>query len=76
MSVERRSERLFAAVTLAATAVPLAMLAVMIGGVFVDGFARLDPDFLRGMPSRHAEKAGVLPGLVGSVLLVTLGGAR
>lgn len=54
----------------------LLMLVVLLvlGGLFVslliDGWPRLGADFLAGYPSRFAERAGVLPALVGSSLLM------
>jgi phosphate transport system permease protein len=51
---------------------PLAVLALLVADVTVDGWSRLGWDFLTGFPSRRAEMAGILPGLVGSLLLVAL----
>ena len=68
----QRLERAFTLLCLAAIALPLGVLAALLGGVLWDGLGRIDLDFLRGFPSRKWEEAGVLPALVGSLLLVAL----
>lgn len=68
----RRSERVFLAVAITAVALPLVALLYLVGDVAVDGLGRLDGSFLTSFPSRKAELAGILPGLVGSVYLVVL----
>lgn len=65
-------ERAFELLCLAAILLPLLVLAILLGRLLIDGLGRLDWDFLTGYPSRHAEKAGVLPALVGSLYLVAL----
>lgn len=68
----RRLEAAFSLLCKAAVALPLLALALLLGGVFVDGLGRIDLEFLRGFPSRKWEEAGILPGLVGSALLVAM----
>lgn len=73
MITDRRSraaERCFVALCVAATFLPLGLLAAMLINVVVDGAARFEVSFLSGYPSRHAEQAGILPALVGSLYLV------
>jgi len=65
-------ERLFVLLCLLAVVLPLCLLVVLIGGVVVDAVGRLSWDFLTGFPSRRAERAGILPALVGSLLLISL----
>lgn len=65
-------ERLFLALCVACVLIPLAMLAVLLGDVLLDGAGRLDWDFIRGLPSRRASAAGIWPALVGSVYLIGL----
>lgn len=38
--------------------------------VFVDGWHRVGWDFLTSMPSRHPEKAGIFPALIGTLWLL------
>lgn len=68
----RLRERAFVVLALAATLTPLLLLAALLGGVIWDAAPRLGLDFLASYPSRHAERAGILPGLVGSVSLIAL----
>jgi phosphate transport system permease protein len=62
--------KVFEYATLAAIIIPLALLGLLFVDVLTDGLARLDWDFITGFPSRHPEDAGILPGLIGSILLV------
>jgi phosphate transport system permease protein len=65
-------ERLFELLCLMAVVLPLCLLVVLIGSVVVDAVGRISWDFLTGFPSRRAERAGILPALVGSVMLISL----
>lgn len=65
-------ERLFVLLCLLAVVLPLCLLVVLIGSVVVDAVGRLSWDFITGFPSRHAERAGILPALVGSLMLISL----
>jgi phosphate transport system permease protein len=65
-------ERLFMWCCLFAVALPLLLLAGLIGDLMVDAIGRLSWDFITGYPSRRAERAGILPALVGSVSLIAL----
>jgi len=66
------TERVFVWVARFAVFAPLAMLAWLLGNVFIDGASRIDWDFITGLPSRHAHKAGIYPALMGSLWLITL----
>lgn len=66
------AERIFIVISMFAVALPLGLLAFLIGDVFIDAMGRLDWDFITGYPSRHAAKAGILPALVGSLYLIGL----
>lgn len=71
----RRRRRLgvvFAAVCGAATMVGVLSLAVLLGDVAVDGFPRLDGDFLTNFGSRVPERAGIKAALAGSIWILTL----
>ena len=65
------AERLFMGLCLLAVLLPLGLLLFLLGAVARDAIARLSLDFILGYPSRHAAEAGILPALVGSLLLVT-----
>jgi len=65
-------ERLFVIVCFLAVALPLVLLGVLLGDVIVDAVGRMSWDFISGYPSRRAERAGILPALVGSLLLIAL----
>jgi phosphate transport system permease protein len=65
-------ELAFRAICLLAVVIPLGMLGLMVAGVVQTGLERISWDFVTGFPSRRAAVAGILPALVGSVLLVLL----
>ncbi len=66
------AERTFRAICLLALLLPLLLLATVIVDAVADGAARLGWGFLTSFPSRHADKAGFLPALVGSGALMVL----
>lgn len=76
LSMTRRggnlTERLFVWLCLFAVFLPLGLLLVLIGDVVLDAVGRMSWEFITGYPSRRAERAGILPALVGSLLLITL----
>jgi len=51
----------------------IVILAVIIGSIFSQGLSRVTWDFLTGFPSRKPDESGILPALVGSLIVV--GGA-
>ncbi len=65
-------DKLFMYFGLISTFFGLVMLAVFIGAILKDGLARLDWDFITGLPSRKAEKAGILPALTGSAWVMVM----
>ena len=54
------------------TFVGLVLLALFIGSIMIDGIQRIDWDFISGLPSRKAEKAGIYTALMGSVWILLL----
>jgi len=50
--------------------VALLVLAALFARLLLDGAVRLDGDFLARFPSRHAAQAGILPAVVGTVLVM------
>lgn len=65
-------ERAFQVMCLLAVLAPLGLLALLIADVVVEAAARLSWDFLTRYPSRDPQRAGILPGLVGSLYLIGL----
>jgi phosphate transport system permease protein len=65
-------EKAFQGLCLAAVLLPLTLLAVLLADTFIDSTGRLSLDFLSSFPSRKAERAGILPALVGTLYLVGL----
>jgi phosphate transport system permease protein len=66
------TEKVFVWVARLAVFVPLVMLLWLLGQLAVDGIGRIDWDFISGLPSRRAGKAGIWPALMGSLWLITL----
>jgi phosphate transport system permease protein len=66
------AERVFEYVCLAAVIIPLILLGVLVVDTAIDGFSRLDWEFITSFPSRKAADAGIYPAVVGSILLVGL----
>lgn len=62
----------FAAACFLATMVGLFVLAALLVDIFRDGFHRLTPQFLDGMPSRFPERAGIKPALAGSAWVMAI----
>lgn len=69
-----RAEKGFQLIALLAVSATLLVLAVLLVDVFLDGRQRLTWDFLSNFPSRHAEKAGALSAIVGSLCMMGLTG--
>jgi len=65
-------EIVFRGLCLAAVALPVVSLLALLAAVAAEGIGRLDADFVMRFPSRIASAAGILPALVGSVVLVLL----
>lgn len=65
-------ERLFRIACVVALLLPLLVLLTLFVGLFVTGLPRVDGLLLSGYPSRIPEQAGILPALLGTVLLMVL----
>jgi phosphate transport system permease protein len=74
MNETRRTwpEKLFKSMCLTAVIIPLGILVVLLVKMGVDGFGRIDWDFITNYPSRRAARAGILPAMVGSIYLIGL----
>jgi phosphate transport system permease protein len=64
------AETLFKAVGFCSLALGIGTLALLFGALIVEGASRIDWQFLTSFPSRRATQAGILPALVGSVLIM------
>jgi phosphate transport system permease protein len=65
----RMAGTIFLGVCLAAIGILLIALIALLVDVVTKGVPWLDVQFLTGVPSRRAENAGILPALVGSLLI-------
>jgi phosphate transport system permease protein len=68
------ANRAFLTLCLAATSLAMLVLAVLLVSIFVQGWSGLSLDFLAGLPSRKAEKAGVFVALMGSLWVCAICG--
>jgi phosphate transport system permease protein len=66
--------RAFHALCLLAVAMALGMLAVLLIYLVLQGWTRVNWDFLTSFPSRHPEEAGIHSALLGSIYLVIIAG--
>ncbi|MAO01773.1 MAG: phosphate ABC transporter, permease protein PstA [Flavobacteriales bacterium] len=53
-----------------ASLIGIILLSIFIGNIIIDGLGRIDFDFLNSLPSRKAEKAGILTAWVGSLWVI------
>lgn len=67
-----RRERMFRWMLFAALVVGLVALTTLLIDVFRQGVPRLSLDFLSGLPSRFAERAGARPAIFGSLWLISI----
>jgi len=70
--INRVKDTIFKYVGILACSIGLILLAIFIGNILIDGFSRIDLDFLTSLPSRKAEKAGILTAWSGSLWIVVL----
>jgi phosphate transport system permease protein len=66
----RRQDVIFNILGVTCTLIGIITLAALLVDLFVDGWSRVDVQFLTSFVSRHADKAGILSAWVGSLLLV------
>lgn len=66
----RRDDAVFNVVGIICTLVCLITLIALIGDLCVDGFARIDWQFLSSFPSRFAARAGILSAWVGTIVVM------
>lgn len=68
----RLKDQVFKVWGIACTLLGLVLLALFIGSIFIDGLQRIDWDFITGLPSRSADRAGIYTALMGSVWILVL----
>ena len=68
----RLSDLVLHGLGLGATLLGLLVLAILLADILRDGLGRLSWDFLTGLPSRHAENAGIFPALAGTVWVIAV----
>ena len=66
----RLKDNIFKVFGIISTLIGLVILAIFIGNILKDGLSRIDFDFLSSLPSRKAEKAGILTAWTGSLWVV------
>ncbi len=69
---QRLGEQLFQALSIVTLIAALLVLVLLLADVVEDGWSRLSWTFLTSYPSRLAERAGILPALVGSLFVIGL----
>jgi phosphate transport system permease protein len=56
------------------TVIGLLLLALFIGNILIKGLARIDWDFITGLPSRFPERAGIFSAFMGTLWMMALTG--
>lgn len=69
-SKNRLKDKAFEYLGIACTLFGLVVLAIFIGDILADGLSRIDWDFLKSLPSRKPEKAGVFTAWTGSLWIL------
>lgn len=69
---QRIKDRVFQVTAIIGLLFAIIILLILLVNVLKDGVTRLDWNFLTSFPSRRAANAGIMPGLVGTLLLVLL----
>ncbi len=70
--INRIKDNAFKYFGIACTVFGLAMLAIFLGNIIIEGIARIDWAFITNFPSRNPDKAGILPALVGTLWIMGL----
>jgi len=72
VNINRYKDLAFQVVGIISTLVGLVLLAIFIFSIIKEGIARIDLDFLSSLPSRKAEKAGILTAWTGTMWIFFL----
>lgn len=70
--VNRIKDNIFKIWAIACTLIGIIMLGVFLVNIVIDGAARIDIDFITGLPSRKAERAGIYIALMGTLWILVL----
>ncbi|MDQ3394527.1 MAG: ABC transporter permease subunit, partial [Bacteroidota bacterium] len=70
--VNRIKDSIFKYFGIFCTLITMLVLAVFLGDILIKGLARIDWDFLSSLPSRRAEKAGILTAMTGTAWILFL----
>lgn len=70
--LNRVKDTIFKYFGMACTLTGLILLGIFIGRILMDGAARVDWDFMKNLPSRFPEKAGILTAMVGTAWIFML----
>ena len=70
--VNRIKDKVFRVAGLLSTLLGIALLAIFVGSILIDGISRLDLDFMTSLPSRRAAKAGILAAWTGTLWMFVL----
>lgn len=65
-------DKVFQGLGVFCTLIGIVLLLIFIGSIIVDGVLRIDWDFMSSLPSRKAEKAGILTAWTGSLWIFAL----
>ncbi|MFI0428696.1 phosphate ABC transporter permease PstA [Mariniflexile sp. HMF6888] len=68
----RWKDRVFKFWGIFCTLIGLVLLVIFIGNIVIDGFSRIDWDFITNLPSRKAENSGIYTALMGSIWILLL----
>lgn len=68
----RLKDQIFQVIGIFSTVIGIVLLGLFIGSILVDGLNRINWDFLTSLPSRKAEKAGILTAWTGSLWIFSL----
>ena len=68
----RLIDSIFKYVGIACTLIGIIVLAIFLGDILLEGIERIDWDFLTNLPSRRAEKAGILTAWTGTAWILAL----
>ncbi len=72
LTARKRRGTIFVAMALIATSVAILFLSILLVDILMNGLASVDKQFLTSFPSSRPAKAGILPGLVGSLWVLAI----
>lgn len=72
VKINRIKDTIFEYVGIGSTLIGLVVLAIFIGNILVEGWGRIDLDFLMSLPSRKPARAGILTAWTGTAWILGL----